>query len=119
MDCFRIEGGRRLAGRLTVDGSKNASLPLMAAALLSDGPVELDGVPDLSDTGNMVRLLEDLGVEVARTAAGGMRFRTVDPEAIHARYDIVRTMRASICVLGPLLARRGKAIVSMPEPARG
>ena len=114
MDCFRIEGGRRLAGRLTVDGSKNASLPLMAAALLSDGPVELDGVPDLSDTGNMVRLLEDLGVEVARTAAGGMRFRTVDPEAIHARYDIVRTMRASICVLGPLLARRGKAIVSMP-----
>lgn len=114
MDCFRIEGGRRLAGRLTVDGSKNASLPLMAAALLSDGPVELDGVPDLSDTGNMVRLLEDLGVEVSRTAGGGMRFRTVDPAAIHARYDIVRTMRASICVLGPLLARRGKAIVSMP-----
>ena len=114
MDCFRIEGGRRLAGRLTVDGSKNASLPLMAAALLSDGPVELDGIPDLSDTGNMVRLLEDLGLEVSRTEGGGMRFRTVDPSAIHARYDIVRTMRASICVLGPLLARRGRAIVSMP-----
>ena len=114
MDCFRIEGGRRLAGRLTVDGSKNASLPLMAAALLSDGPVELDGIPDLSDTGNMVRLLEDLGLEVSGTEGGGMRFRTVDPSAIHARYDIVRTMRASICVLGPLLARRGRAIVSMP-----
>ncbi|MHC4246469.1 MAG: UDP-N-acetylglucosamine 1-carboxyvinyltransferase [Planctomycetota bacterium] len=114
MDCFRIEGGRRLAGRVTVDGSKNASLPLMAAALLSDGPVELEGVPDLSDTGNMVRLLEDLGLEVSRTEGGAMRFRTVDPSAIHARYDIVRTMRASICVLGPLLARRGRAIVSMP-----
>ncbi|MAD20492.1 MAG: UDP-N-acetylglucosamine 1-carboxyvinyltransferase [Planctomycetaceae bacterium] len=114
MDCFRIEGGRRLAGRLTVDGSKNASLPLMAATLLSDGPVEIDGVPDLSDTGNMVRLLEDLGLEVSATERGGMRFRTVDPAAIHARYDIVRTMRASICVLGPLLARRGRAIVSMP-----
>lgn len=114
MDCFRIEGGRRLAGRVTVDGSKNASLPLMAAALLSDGPVELEGVPDLSDTGNMVRLLEDLGLEVSRTGGGGMRFRTIDPAAIHARYDIVRTMRASICVLGPLLARRGRAIVSMP-----
>ena len=63
MDCFRIEGGRRLSGRVAVEGSKNASLPLMAAALLSDGPVDLAGIPDLSDTANMLRLLEELGLE--------------------------------------------------------
>ena len=114
MDCFRIEGGRRLSGRVAVDGSKNAALPLMAAALLSDGPVDFSGIPDLSDTANMLRLLEELGLEVTRPTDGVTRFRTIDPTAVHARYDIVRTMRASICVLGPLLARRGKAVVSMP-----
>ncbi|MEE2973224.1 MAG: UDP-N-acetylglucosamine 1-carboxyvinyltransferase, partial [Planctomycetota bacterium] len=114
MDCFRIQGGRRLSGRMTVEGSKNASLPLMAAALLADGPVDLLGVPELSDTRNMIRLLTELGLEVDESEAGRLRFRTVDPSAVHARYDIVRTMRASICVLGPLLARRGRAVVSMP-----
>ena len=114
MDCFRIEGGHRLSGRVAVDGSKNASLPLMAAALLSDGPVDFSGIPELSDTANMRRLLEELGLEISRPTEGVTRFRTIDPTAVHARYDIVRTMRASICVLGPLLARRGKAVVSMP-----
>lgn len=114
MDCFRIEGGRRLSGRMTVEGSKNASLPLLAATLLADGPVDLLDVPELSDTRNMIRLLVELGVEVDESEPGRLRCRTVDPTAIHARYDIVRTMRASICVLGPLLARRRRAIVSMP-----
>ena len=114
MDCFRIQGGQRLAGRMKVEGSKNASLPLMAAALLADGPIDLHGVPELSDTRNMIRLLTELGLEIDESEPGRLRFRTLDPTAVHARYDIVRTMRASICVLGPLLARRRKAIVSMP-----
>ncbi|MAC20056.1 MAG: UDP-N-acetylglucosamine 1-carboxyvinyltransferase [Phycisphaerae bacterium] len=114
MDCFRIQGGQRLAGSMKVEGSKNASLPLMAAALLADGPIDLHGVPELSDTRNMIRLLTELGLEIDESEPGRLRFRTLDPTAVHARYDIVRTMRASICVLGPLLARRRKAIVSMP-----
>ncbi|MBC03760.1 MAG: UDP-N-acetylglucosamine 1-carboxyvinyltransferase [Phycisphaerae bacterium] len=114
MDCFRIEGGHRLSGRLSVEGSKNASLPLMAATLLADGPVDLHGVPELSDTRNMIRLLTELGIEIDESEPGRLRFKTVDPTAVHARYDIVRTMRASICVLGPMLARRRRAVVSMP-----
>ncbi|MFO0826923.1 MAG: UDP-N-acetylglucosamine 1-carboxyvinyltransferase [Phycisphaerales bacterium] len=113
MDFFRIQGGRRLAGRVAIEGSKNAALPLMAAALLSDQPVTLRNVPALSDISNMARLLRELGVDVAGES-GTMRLASVDQNQIHARYDIVRTMRASICVLGPMLARRKKAIVAMP-----
>ena len=114
MDSFRIEGGHRLSGRLTVDGSKNAALPLLAAAILSDETVTLRGVPDLTDVQNMLKLLDELGVEVEHPESGVVRTRTVDPNRVHAQYDIVRTMRASICTLGPLLARRRKAVVSLP-----
>ncbi|MEM1330998.1 MAG: UDP-N-acetylglucosamine 1-carboxyvinyltransferase [Planctomycetota bacterium] len=114
MDAFRINGGRPLTGSVRTNGSKNAALPLMAAALVSDDTVDLVGVPNLADTRSMARLLGELGVSVDR---GGHRWTfTADHDAgeTHARYDIVRTMRASICVLGPLLARRGEARVSMP-----
>ena len=117
MDRFVIQGGRRLEGTVRFNGSKNASLPLMAAALLTDQPVTLRGVPDLADIGNMRRLLGELGVEIAGGPAGDGRaetLRVTDDSESHARYDIVRTMRASICVLGPLLAARGRARVSMP-----
>ena len=113
MDTFVIEGGRRLDGVVRINGSKNASLPLMAAALLTDRPVALAGVPDLADIRNMQRLLRELGVEIADDERG-LVLRAADETDSHARYDIVRTMRASICVLGPLLARRGEARVSMP-----
>jgi UDP-N-acetylglucosamine 1-carboxyvinyltransferase len=113
MDAFRIHGGTRLSGRIAVDGSKNASLPLMAAALLADEPVTLRRVPDLSDTINMVGLLGELGSRAERSG-DTVTITNVDPSLTHARYDIVRTMRASICVLGPLLARRGRAAVAMP-----
>ncbi len=113
MDAFRIEGGARLSGRIAVDGSKNASLPLMAAALLTDAPVTLRGVPDLADISNMARLLGELGMEVDGHH-GTIGLRAVDTSPTHARYDVVRTMRAGICVLGPLLARRGRASVAMP-----
>jgi UDP-N-acetylglucosamine 1-carboxyvinyltransferase len=113
MDAFRIQGGARLSGRLTVDGSKNAALPLMAAALLADEPVSLRGVPRLSDISNMIRLLGELGCDVT-SENGDAAIRNVDRGCTHARYDIVRTMRASICVLGPMLARRKRAAVAMP-----
>jgi len=113
MDAFRIQGGSRLTGRIAVDGSKNASLPLMAAALLSDEPLTLRRVPDLSDIGNMGRLLGEVGCHVER-ADDTLTLTNIDESLTHARYDIVKTMRASICVLGPLLARRRRASVSMP-----
>jgi len=120
VDRFVIRGGSRLCGRTRVNGSKNASLPLLAAALLTDEPVVLRDVPDLADIQNMRRLLGELGVEITDTPQrsahqpAGLRLRVVDETATHARYEIVRTMRASICALGPMLARRGYARVSMP-----
>ncbi len=113
MDAFRIQGGARLSGRIAIDGSKNASLPLMAAALLTDEPVTIRRVPALADVSNMAGLLEELGVRV-KGRHGTISLTSVDRDLTHARYDLVRTMRASICVLGPLLARRKRASVSMP-----
>ena len=113
MDAFQIHGGARLSGRIAIDGSKNASLPLMAATLLTDEPVTLRGVPALSDVVNMANLLGELGCQVDGTH-GTIRIQTVDPTSSHARYDLVRTMRASICVLGPLVAKRKLASVAMP-----
>ena len=113
MDVFVIEGGRKLSGSLRVNGSKNAALPLLAATLLTDAPVTLRDVPDLSDIRNMFRLLNELGVEIDRDGTT-INLHATDESEVHARYDIVRTMRASICVLGPMLARRGTARVSMP-----
>jgi len=113
MDFFRIEGGRRLSGRVRIEGAKNAALPLMSACLLTDQPVTLRNIKPLADIANMGRLLAELGVDV-RPAAGGLTLHSTDPNRVHARYDIVRTMRASICVLGPMLARRRRAVVSMP-----
>ena len=118
MDAFVIQGGNRLKGRVRINGSKNASLPLMAAALLTDKPVKLTGVPRLADIANLRRLLVELGVtctDDAQTEAGtNLTLTGTDHSKNHAPYDIVRTMRASICVLGPMLARRGQAKVSMP-----
>lgn len=114
MDAFVIEGGRRLEGRLRVNGAKNAALPLMAAALLTDQPLTLRDIPPLADIRNMVALLGELGCSHEAPEDGVLRLQARDESKSHARYDIVRTMRAGICVLGPLLARRGEARVSLP-----
>jgi len=114
MDAFVIEGGKRLKGTVRVNGSKNAALPIMAASLLAEGPITLRDVPDLSDINNMCRLLGELGCTSTREEDGTLKLEVIDEMNSHARYDIVRTMRASICVLGPLLAKRGKVTVSMP-----
>ncbi len=113
MDAFRVHGGTRLSGRIAIDGSKNAALPLMAASILTDEPVTLRGIPDLSDITNMKRLLVEVGVAV-NDQRGPLTFQTADATQNHARYDIVRTMRASICVLGPMLAKRRRVKVAMP-----
>jgi len=118
MDAFVIQGGRPLRGTVRIHGSKNAALPLMAAALLTDQPVTLTDVPDLSDIRNMARLLESLGCR-CETGQGedGLRRMTLHierPDQSLAHYDIVRTFRASICALGPMLAKRGYARISLP-----
>ncbi len=113
MDKFIIKGGSRLTGRLEVSGSKNAALPIVAAALLAEGPSVIRNVPDLADVRNMVDLLGDLGTSVSREG-DALHVAVEDESESHAQYDRVRKMRASICVLGPLLAKRRKARVSMP-----
>ncbi len=113
MDALVIQGGHALAGRIAVSGAKNAALPVMAATLLAPGVHVLRNVPSLSDTRTMARVLETLGAKV--TFAGDTC--TVDSThltSVEAPYDLVRTMRASIYVLGPLLARLGAARVSLP-----
>ena len=114
MSHFRILGGRRLCGTVRAGGSKNAALPMMAAVILADGPVRLEGVPRLADVDTLSLLLGQLGVEVRRSEDDAMVLRSVDPRPVRADYELVRRMRASFCVLGPLLARRGKAVVSLP-----
>ncbi|MCP4377486.1 MAG: UDP-N-acetylglucosamine 1-carboxyvinyltransferase [bacterium] len=114
MDKFVIRGGRRLTGSVRISGAKNASLPIMAACLLTDGPSVLDDVPDLADINSMSHLMTDLGAEVQRDQDQRLRICVTDESKSIAEYEIVRKMRASICVLGPLLAKRGKARVSMP-----
>ena len=120
MDTFVIDGGRRLAGRVRINGSKNAALPLLAATLLTDQPVRLRDVPNLADIQNMLRLLRELGCEHRDAPAEGtpwsgtVTLAATDQSKSHAKYEVVKTMRASICTLGPMLARRGYARVSLP-----
>ena len=114
MDKLKIAGGRTLAGRVEIAGAKNAALPALAACLLTSDTVALNNLPRVRDVRTMVRVLEQLG---ASTAAGGERDLSVRVPRIasfEAPYDLVKTMRASVLVLGPLLARHGRARVSLP-----
>ena len=114
MDKIVIEGGVPPTGRVPISGAKNAALPILAATLLTEGECRLEGVPNLRDTRTLGRLLEELGSTVERNADGSLSVGVTDPGRIEAPYRIVKEMRASFCVLGPLLARRGRARVSMP-----
>ena len=115
MDSILLRGGRRLEGSIPISGAKNACLTLMPAALLSDEPLTLTNAPRLSDIRTMTALLESLGCEVASLQGGQVLVVGAHTLASHrADYDIVRKMRASILVLGPMLARDGHAIVSLP-----
>ncbi|MEN8773919.1 MAG: UDP-N-acetylglucosamine 1-carboxyvinyltransferase [Akkermansiaceae bacterium] len=112
MDKLLVHGGTSLTGSINISGSKNASLPILAAALLTDQQVVIERVPDVSDTNYMLQILSALGCEVERYS-GTVKITAADihPEA---PYEIVRKMRASICVMGPLVARLGRASVSIP-----
>jgi len=114
VDSFIINGGARLKGTVRIGGSKNAALPIMAASILTEGETILRGVPDLADVRHLSGLLARLGVNVRREADGALRLRVEDETNCHAEYDLVRKMRASACVMGPLLARRRQAQVAMP-----
>jgi UDP-N-acetylglucosamine 1-carboxyvinyltransferase len=112
MDKILIHGGRPLSGSIKVSGSKNSSLPILAATLLTQEPCVVHGVPDLSDTHYMLQILTYLGAQVER--ASGTVSVTAEKIQSVAPYDVVRKMRASICVLGPLLGRCKEATVSLP-----
>ncbi len=114
MEKFEIEGGVRLEGTVQVSGAKNAVLPLLAAALLFDRPVVLENVPRVRDTFSMIKLLNLLGVETEWLGLHELRVHARQILQPRAPYEIVKTMRASIYVLGPLLAREGRAEVSLP-----
>lgn len=114
MDVLVVQGRTELSGSVTVSGSKNTSLPIMAAALLTNGTTTLQGVPELVDTSTMAQLLAALGCRVERSADKKVTIEQQDEHCSHAPYELVRRMRAGICVLGPLLARRGYARVSLP-----
>jgi UDP-N-acetylglucosamine 1-carboxyvinyltransferase len=116
MDRIIVTGGVPLSGTITVSGAKNAALPLLAATLLSAEPIELANVPDVADVGSMLRLLQRLGTAATHLAGEPGRIVLHMPTMLSttAPYELVRKMRASVLVLGPLLARCGEARVSMP-----
>ena len=115
MDKLRITGGRPLNGEVTISGAKNAALPELCATLLTSDPVHLTNVPRLRDVATMRLLLDNMGVKTeTHGERGGMSFQAPDTLNPEAPYELVKTMRASVLVLGPLLARFGHAKVSLP-----
>ena len=114
MDSLIIRGGNRLEGVLTASGAKNAALPILAATLLTSGACSLRSVPVLRDITTMLTLLASLGAKTARRQDGEVLIESDSVQEFTAPYDLVKTMRASILVLGPLLARYGQARVSFP-----
>ena len=115
MDKLRITGGRPLNGTVTISGAKNAALPELCAALLTPEAVTLNNVPRLRDVATMRQLLDSMGVRTeTHGERGGMTLQALEPIQPEASYDLVKTMRASVLVLGPLLARFGRARVSLP-----
>ena len=114
MQLFEIAGGNRLKGTVPISGAKNSALPIMAASILVEGETVLTNVPDLADVRLLQVLLGRLGVKSERDEKGAMHLRVEDEMNCHAEYDLVSKMRASVCVMGPLLAKRKRAQVSMP-----
>ena len=115
MERFVVTGGARLSGEVRVGGAKNSALKLMAAALLAPGETTITSVPAILDVDIMGQVLRRLGVVVRHdTAEGVVTLDVPELAGTEADYDLVRRMRASICVLGPLVARRGEAKVALP-----
>jgi UDP-N-acetylglucosamine 1-carboxyvinyltransferase len=113
MDKLKITGGVPLAGQVEVAGAKNAALPIVAAALLTREPLHLQNVPQLADVSTMAKLLRGMGVQIERSGTD-MQLSAPALSSTEAPYELVKTMRASVLVLGPLVAREGQARVSLP-----
>ncbi|WP_320820700.1 UDP-N-acetylglucosamine 1-carboxyvinyltransferase [Thalassolituus sp.] len=114
MEKLRIEGGHRLDGEIRISGAKNSALPILAATLLAEGVMQVGNLPHLHDITTMLELLGCMGVQVAINEDMSVETDCAEMKSCVAPYDLVRTMRASILVLGPLLARYGEAEVSLP-----
>lgn len=114
MDRLEITGGERLSGEVVISGAKNAALPILAASLLADGPVVLENVPHLNDVTTTVKLLRRMGVDIVFHDGVRLEINADDITEFLAPYELVKTMRASVLVLGPLLSRFGRADVSLP-----
>jgi UDP-N-acetylglucosamine 1-carboxyvinyltransferase len=114
MDKIRVVGGPPLEGTVRISGAKNASLPALCAALLTDEPVVLTNIPEVRDIRTMGRVLSALGAGVEFRVGGIVEVRAETLSSVEAPYDLVKTMRASVLVLGPLVAREGRARVSLP-----
>ncbi|HWK69398.1 MAG TPA: UDP-N-acetylglucosamine 1-carboxyvinyltransferase [Burkholderiaceae bacterium] len=114
MDKLQIVGGNRLSGEITVSGAKNAALPILCASLLTADSILLENVPDLNDIGTTLKLLDRMGVRSERSRDGAVQLSAAQVHSLEAPYELVKTMRASILVLGPLLSRFGEARVSLP-----
>ena len=114
MDKLRIRGGRRLQGQIEISGAKNAALPELCACLLTTEPVTLRNVPRLQDVATMLKLIRNMGVQAERADDGLLHLNAGPLHTPEAPYELVKTMRASVLALGPLLARFGHAKVSLP-----
>ena len=114
MDKFKIQGGQTLYGEINISGSKNAALPLIAASIMFDEGIVLDRIPHLSDVSTMIRLLAGMGVSINLIDSNKLELDASNINNYLAPYNLVKTMRASILVLGPLLAKYGEARVSLP-----
>jgi len=114
MEQLRIAGGERLTGTVSISGSKNATLPVMAASLLTDQPVELRNVPDIEDIETMASMLRHLGVSVEPDGTGTWRLQAERVTTVPVGIDLTRRMRGSFLLLGALVARAGEAVIAKP-----
>jgi UDP-N-acetylglucosamine 1-carboxyvinyltransferase len=114
LDKLVIKGGQPLGGSIRVSGAKNAALPILSAVILADGKFEISEAPELVDISTMLKLLKELGISSKRNGKTVTLNSKFDPKKIEAPYDLVKTMRASVLTLGPLVARKGRARVSLP-----
>ena len=113
MQKLAIQGGNPLRGEVRISGAKNAALPIMCAGLLTADELHLDNMPDLHDVATMRKLLQQMGMAI-EASAGQMTLSGAHVDKLEAPYDMVKTMRAAILVLGPLVTRFGEASVSLP-----
>lgn len=118
MDKYLIHGGHQLKGTVTIDGSKNAVLPIMVASLLAEGESLIENVPDLEDVKSMCILLKLLGVNISKTGDNRLKICSDNIKSVIAPYEVVSRMRASFLVMGPLLARFGKVKIALPGGCR-